>query len=87
VTTLTVSPLRRRDEQQSSFKGTRITISFSYFKGKTEIIPIEYDGFTYARIVFEFHFWSGIWQTYRNPCLSASAFVGTTLLHMRGGGA
>jgi len=53
-------------------------------EGKIEIIPTEYDGFTYARIALEFHFWSGIWQTYRNPCLSVSVSVGTTLLHMQG---
>jgi hypothetical protein len=53
---------------------------------KAEIISTEYDVFTYARIALEFHFWSGIWQTYRNPCLSATVFMGTTLLHMQGSG-
>jgi len=55
-------------------------------EAKAENISTEYDGFTYARIALEFHLWSGIWQTYRNPCLSASVCVGTTLLHMRGRG-
>jgi hypothetical protein len=55
-------------------------------EGKAEIISTECDGSTYARIALELHFWSGIWQTYRNPRHSASVCVGTTLLHMRGRG-
>jgi len=41
VMTLAVSSLSRRDEQYSSFKGTKITIPFSMSEGKTEIIPTE----------------------------------------------
>jgi hypothetical protein len=60
-------------------------IFFLMLEGKTEILSTEYGGFSYARIALELHFWSGRWQTYRNPRLSTSLSMGTALLHMQGG--